>query len=76
MANFHQRTLHSFTELCGAMGYGHSDQLSPSDIFRRYEQHLMHFDDIFMPLEKGQLLHNDAPSVYTVDWKKASAERF
>ena len=76
VASFHQHTIDSFAELCGAMGYDHPDQLSPSDIFRRYEQRLMHFDDIFMPLKKGQLLHDDAPSVYTADWKKASAERF
>ncbi len=76
VANFHQHTLRSFMELCGAMGYDHPDKLLPTDIYRRFDQGLMHFDDIYTPLEPGQLLGQHIPDAYLSDWKAAVAEYF
>lgn len=76
VANFQEQTVASFLQLCGAMGYEHPDMLSPSDIYRRFDQGLMHFDDIYTPLGKGQLLTENIPQTYAVDWQKASAEHF
>ncbi len=76
VANFHDRTLDSFQELCGAMGYDHPGKLRPSDIYRRFDQGLFHFDDIFTPLKKGQLLAGDIPQTYVSVWEKASADHF
>ena len=52
------------------MGYEHPDMLRPSDIYRRFDQGLMHFDEIYTPLEIGQLLTNDIPRTYAADWQK------
>jgi glutamate synthase domain-containing protein 2 len=76
VANFHHQTVASFLQLCGAMGYEHPDMLCPSDIYRRFDQGLMHFDEIYTPLEAGQLLTDDIPQTYAADWQKASAEHF
>lgn len=76
VANFQAQTVSSFLQLCGAMGYEHPDMLCPSDIYRRFDQGLMHFDEIYTPLESGQLLSNDIPQTYAADWKKASAQQF
>ena len=76
VANFHDRTVESFLDLCGAMGYDHPDKLRPADIYRRYDQKLMHFDEIFTPIQPGQLLGNDVPKAYAQNWSKASSEHF
>ena len=76
VANFHAQTVTSFLQLCGAIGYEHPDMLCPSDIYRRFDQGLMHFDEIYTPLAAGQLLSDDIPATYLADWHKASAERF
>lgn len=76
VANFHHHTVRSFLELCGAMGYDHPDKLLPSDIYRRFDQGLMHFDDIYTPLEPGQLLGLHVPEAYLGDWESASSDRF
>lgn len=76
VANFHAQTITSFLQLCGAMGYDHPGKLSPSDIYRRFDQGLMHFDEIYTPLQAGQLLTNEIPQSFLADWQKASAEHF
>ena len=76
VANFQKHTMESFMELCGAMGYNHPDKLCPSDIYRRFDQGLLHFDDIYTPLLPDQLLGDDIPKVYASDWERASAEQF
>jgi len=76
VANFHNRTVESFLDLCGAMGYDHPDKLRPADIFRRNDQKLMHYDQIFTPLQPGQLLGNDVPKIYAQDWLEASSGHF
>lgn len=76
VANFHDQTVSSFLQLCGAIGYEHPDMLRPSDIYRRFDQGLFHFDEIYSPLQAGQLLSNDIPPTYFADWQKASPEYF
>lgn len=76
VANFHAQTINSMRELCGAMGYEKPELLCPSDIYRRFDQRLMQFDNIYTPLKLGQLLTANIPPAYASDWKKASAEHF
>lgn len=76
VANFHEQTVASFMQLCGAIGYEHPDMLCPSDIYRRFDQGLLHFDEIYTPLAAGQLLSDDIPETYLADWQKASVECF
>ena len=76
MTFFHDQTAASCLQLCRAMGYEHPDMLRPSDIYRRFDQGLMHFDEIYTPLEIGQLMTTDLPQTYAADWQKASAEHF
>ncbi len=76
VANFHRATVESFLDLCGAMGYDDPEQLKPADIFRRFDQGMLHFDAIYTPLQAGQLLSDTIPEAYVSDWQAASAERF
>src|SRR5690606_35174822 len=72
VANYHKGTMFAFLEMCGALGYDSPCMLKPSDLFRRMEGGLRHFDQIFTPLSPGQLLTSSIPDEYA-DWQRASA---
>lgn len=74
--NFHRATVKAFLELCGAMGYADPSLLKPSDLFRRVNGAMRHYDQIYVPLAPGQLLGNDLPEAYRQDWLTASADAF
>lgn len=74
--NFQGATVHSFLELCGAMGYSNPDHLSPADLFSRFEGRAMNFDEIYEALIENQLHSDNIPNSYRDDWHKASAEHF
>ena len=76
VANYQQRTVHPFLELCGAMGYDEPVDLKPSDLFRRIDMELKHFDQPYAPLGAGQLLSESIPETYAEDWRRSSGERF
>ena len=74
--NFHRGTVHSFLELCGAIGFDNPSDLSPIDLFSRSEEGTKHFDQIYAPLNAGQLLSDSIPNSYRDDWLKATSDCF
>lgn len=74
--NFHAGTVHSCLELCGAMGFSDPNELSPSDLFSRFEGRSKNFDEIFEALLENQLHTENIPNSYRDDWHRASAEHF
>ena len=74
--NFHRGTVHSFLELCGAIGFDNPSNLSPTDLFSRSEEGTKNFDQIYAPLNAGQLLSDSIPHNYRDDWMKARSDSF
>jgi len=74
--NFQDATVESFFELCGAMGFSNPRDLTPSDLFSRWEGGLKSFDQIDEPMVVKQLFSDTAPASYRDDWLKASAASF
>ena len=74
--NFHRGTVHSFLELCGAIGFDNPSDLSPIDLFSRSEEGTKNFDQIYAPLNAGQLLSDSIPNSYRDDWLKARSDCF
>ncbi len=76
VSRYHEATVHSFLELCGAMGLKDPDKLRPDDLLRRSDDGTKSFTQIYEPLAPGQLLSNDLPVSYRDDWDRASASSF
>ena len=74
--NYHERTIHSFLELCGAMGLEDPDDLAPEDLLRRSENIMRSFVQSYAALEPGQLLSDDIPASFKTDWDRAQAAKF
>ncbi|MCH7815442.1 MAG: FMN-binding glutamate synthase family protein [Proteobacteria bacterium] len=74
--NFHHATVHSFLELCGAMGFSNPGELTPSELLRRCEGKVQNFDQIYTPLIERQLLSDSIPEQYGEDWRRATADSF
>ncbi|MDX1491127.1 MAG: FMN-binding glutamate synthase family protein [Pseudohongiellaceae bacterium] len=74
--NYHRGTVHAFLELCGALGYDDPAKIKAQDLFKRVDNQLLNFDQIYAPLSDGQLLTNSIPEHYKKDWELASAEEF
>jgi glutamate synthase domain-containing protein 2 len=74
--NYHERTIHSFLELCGAMGLEDPDDLAPEDLLRRSESIMRSFVQSDAALEPGQLLSADIPASFRTDWDRAQTEKF
>ena len=78
VANYHNRTVESFLDIVGAMGFSDPDELTPGDVYRRVANELNKpYDQIYDYLEpshliKGGEIHPD----YRKDWDKARAEAF
>jgi hypothetical protein len=68
--------VHSFLELCGAIGFDNPSDLSPIDLFSRFEEGTKNFDQIYAPLNAGQLLGDSIPNSYRDDWLRASSDSF
>jgi glutamate synthase domain-containing protein 2 len=77
VANYQQLTLHSFFELVGAMGFDNPDKLVASDVWKRSEEGGRYqVDEIYPTLAPNELLGDEVPQVYAVNWKAATAESF
>jgi glutamate synthase domain-containing protein 2 len=74
--NFHHATVVSFLELCGAMGFKNPADLTPADLYSRSDGTAKNFDQIYQPLDDGQLLTNSIPAAYLEDWQHADSARF
>ena len=73
---YHEATVQSFLELCGAMGLKDPDNLQPDDLLRRSHDGTKSFTQIYEALAPEQLLSTDIPISYREDWNRAVASKF
>ena len=65
VANFHQETLKSFVEIYASAGLTEPSQLNRTHIFYRIDQtQYRRYDELFTPLNRGDLLHKPYPREY------------
>lgn len=77
VANFHRNTIHSFSEIVGAMGLSNPSDIKPYLIKRRISQtKIRPLTEVFEFLEHGSLLGNHLPSEFKEIWLRASADTF
>jgi glutamate synthase domain-containing protein 2 len=77
VANYHDETLKTFVELCGAAGIDDYKQLTRSHIYRRvFMNEVRTFEDIFPSLENGCIIKGNIPERYRTDFEKASSKRW
>ncbi len=74
--NFHHATVEAFLDLCGAMGFSNPDEMTPADLFSRFEGRSKNFDQIYEALLWNQLHTDNIPDSYRDDWLTASADQF
>lgn len=76
--NFHRNTMQALTNLLGAAGLRHPQELGPEHIIRRVDENeVQPYMDLFRFLEPGALIdgHTDNP-VFVKYWDSARAESF
>ena len=77
VANYHEATLHSFFDLCGAMGVDDPDNLTAGMIFRRVSQRqILNIEEIYPSIEEGQFLVGNIPAYYKPYWDNARPDMF
>lgn len=77
VSNFHHATVRSCMTLVGAMGLENPDDLSPKHILRRIDDETTkHYDEIYIPLQKNELLSDHVGHFYGQHWQQASGESF
>lgn len=77
VANFHNETVKAYSELIGAAGLDHGDQITRDLIYRRvflYESRT--YEEIFPSLEPGSLLKGKVPEKYVPDLKNADPNQW
>ena len=75
--NFHEMTIHSVSEILGAMGLSSASELRPWHIMRRIAQNeIRHYGEIYEFLNPGDLLSEPYPKTYERAIKVASASTF
>ncbi len=75
--NFQEATLESFFHLVGAMGLDDPGELTARHLQRRIDDETTkHYDEIYCPLQPGELLSDTIHPNYAEEWDRASAERF
>lgn len=58
VANFHRETIHSLSDILGAMGRSHSRDVQRSDVFRRMGQGVvMTYEDLFPTQNEGAMVN-------------------
>lgn len=72
---YHEATVRSFLELCGAMGYSSPEQLQPGDLYQRVDAELRNYSILRPAVSSGEFL-DQPPPTYADDWAAASPERF
>ena len=77
VANYHEATIESLSEMIGAMGISHPQRLRRWHIMRRISPiETRHYGEIFDYLERGSLLNEPLPESYERACRAASAETF
>ncbi len=74
--NFHRATVEAFLDLCGAIGASNPGDLTPADLFCRFEGRALNFEEIYESLIENQLHSENIPDSYRDDWLKATADHF
>ena len=77
VASYHDRTIHAFLEMCGAMGLKSIDDLTPDLIMRRGANEIsIPYSTLYEYLEPGILLTKNIPATYKQQWECARADQF
>ncbi len=77
VANFHRNTIESLSEILGAMGLDHPNDLRPWHLIRRISRtEIRHFGEIHEYLEEGALLEAPLPDSYARACNAACPETF
>ncbi|MDF1756901.1 MAG: FMN-binding glutamate synthase family protein [Legionellaceae bacterium] len=77
VTSYHKNTVDSFLEITGAMGLTNPSLLSPEYIMQRISFNVSKpLSQILEYVSPGQILGDDIPDYYKVDWEKASSESF
>ena len=77
VANYHQETMESVSEILGAMGIRHPQDLRPWHLLRRTTPTaIQHYGEILTALEPGDFLGKEVPQAYRRSFALASAATF
>jgi hypothetical protein len=77
VARFHQKTIESVLELCGAAGISSPTVLSPRHVFRRVSPaEVRSLDQIYPQFHPGAFLRGEAPEIAQSQWESARTDRF
>lgn len=77
VAKYHDETVRVFRELVGAMGLERIGDLGRGHILRRMDDtSAARYDEIYPPLNSGDLSGDTAPDRLARDWALADADRF
>ena len=76
--NFHRLTLKALSDMLGAAGLSHPDELKAHHLVRRVSAtEIKQFSELHVFLEPGSLLDGQCPhTTYVQNWARASAETF
>jgi glutamate synthase domain-containing protein 2 len=76
--NFHRLTLRALSEMLGAAGLQHPDELMPHHLVRRVNAtEIRQFSELHFSLKPGELLTDDcADGFFAENWRRASAQTF
>ena len=76
-ANYHRNTMKSFLEMVGAMGLENPDDIKPHHVMRRISDNCVKsLAELYCYLKPGELLGDDIPEDFKIDWEKARADAF
>jgi glutamate synthase domain-containing protein 2 len=77
VANYHRETIHSLSEMLGALGLENASQLRPWHVMCRVSpSQTRHYGEIYEFLEKGALLQRELPESFQRACQAASAQTF
>ncbi len=77
VANFHRETVKAFMQIIAAAGLAEATQINRTHVSRRVDQScIKRYDELFIYLTPGCLLHETYPEYLERDIKEASAESF
>jgi glutamate synthase domain-containing protein 2 len=77
VANFHESTMHSLSELTAAAGLDHPREFRADHFLRRVSgNEVMTFGELYPPLESGELLRETRDKRFQAAWDLASASDF
>lgn len=77
VANFHENTIHSFSELIGALGLTNPSEIKPDHVLRRVSPtEIKTYRQIYDFIPEGSLLGENIPASFAKDWAAARTDAF